>query len=368
MKRLKAAESGFNVAPTWLSQSQVKQAEYAFQAMENAGFFEDIKESSSISACPRFDSDKSSEEFGKAIAWLVENYKPAHRKPTVSVFWDHFIEKQRKSRISDVTMRDYKRSVGAFVETHRDTRITSLKREEISNYINSFTNSCTRYSVHGYMNAFFNFCCGKHNSTMPEEDWLDRNPINWKKERYDVGEIASYTYSEVETLIKAAKKHGSLGYTIMRLYSMMRHDELDRFVRYGGEYLNKNPFINWETGTIHLNNKVYKKRNRSEHRGRFIKMHPTFRKWLEYLRDENISIKRNPIADKNTRMSVPEKFGKSNIWRHTSLTFYTKHTGNIAEVAYEAGTSEGVMRQSYLNMNIDTVDAQMFFKLNPKNI
>jgi len=353
MKRKKAAESNFDVVPTWMTQDQARQAEYAYQALENAGFL-------------RCDTEDASEEFAKAVTWLVKNYKPIDKKPTVRVFWEYFMEKQENARLSPVTIRDYNKCVGAFVETHGNTRIDSLKREDIRDFINGYSNSCTRYAVHGYLNAYFNFCCGRNNSYMPEQDWLDRNPINWKKERYEVGEIASYTYDEVVTLIKAAKKHGSLGYTLMRLYSMMRNSELERFVQYGGEFLHENPFINWETGVIHLDNRVYRKRGRAESRGRFVKIHPTFMKWLKYLRDEKISIKRDAKADQATRKSVPEKYGKTNIWRHTSITMYIKDTGNISEVSYACGSSDNVLRQSYLNMNILTEDAEKFFRLTPE--
>lgn len=57
LKRMKAAESGFDVVPTWMSVEQTRQAEYAYLALEKAGLLE----------CK---TEDSAQEFGKAIAWL----------------------------------------------------------------------------------------------------------------------------------------------------------------------------------------------------------------------------------------------------------------------------------------------------------
>jgi hypothetical protein len=349
-KRAEAAKFNVDLASTWMSQEQVRVAEFAFQAMENKGYF-------------KIEDSDSSEKFQKAMNWMLEHYNPVTQKPNIEIYYQYFMKKQESRHIAASTIKDYKRMLGKFVAQHKGKIITEVSRAEIKDYIDEMPTNSARFKGHGYLQAFYSYCCGKNNTEMPEETWLDRNPINWEKEQYEVNQIESYNFEECQKVIAKAKEIGAEGYALMRLYSMMRYEEYMRFVKIGGEFISDNhPLINFENNTITLDNRIYKKRNRSESRGRYIQILPKFREVLEYLRDNKVSIAK-PVNEKEIHAVIPEKAHCRNIWRHTAITMRLKHTSDILSVATEAGNSDRMIRDCYLNQKINKLDSDKFYNV-----
>jgi hypothetical protein len=218
-----------------------------------------------------------------------------------------------------------------------------------------------------YLKSFLNFCVGKNNPEATENPWLETLPLYWEPPKTEVAEIASYTYSDVVELLKRANQNGTLGFHVMRLFSMMRTEEYERFIEIGGKTVKTNRYIDLENGRITINNLIYKKRGQSEHRGRYYTELPTaFKEWLEYFNenDTDLSITMKTTA-KMRRKSPNPKDRISNILRHSAITFHSIHFSDPLRTSYIAGNSVSIISDHYLNMNIPKADAEAFYELTP---
>ena len=127
----------------------------------------------------------------------------------------------------------------------------------------------------------------RSNPEATERRWLESIPLCWEAPKTETHEIVSYNFQEVVQLLKMANANGALGFYVMRLFSMMRTHEYERFVNLGGgDTVQTNRFIDLPNNRITINNFVYRKRGNSENRGRYYNdIHPTFRLWLEYFKE-----------------------------------------------------------------------------------
>ncbi len=350
IRKMAAESAGLSNQVTWLSAEQIKQAEIVFQKLANKGWL-DLNDS------------RTASQLVEAVDWFLDNYREVENKPFIIDCYEFFIRKQEESGLSPQTLRDYKRFVRRFAEKYKDRRVDEINGQENRSWINSYKSNAARFNCYGYLYAFWNFCCGKDNA-YAEEPWLVRNPINFKKPHRTTNDIESYTFSEIKKLIKRANEIGLLGYVIFRLFSMIRYDEHLRFVKLAGTEIKDNRFINFENKTIHLNSRVYLKRNQTEHRGRHLKIHPVFRAWLDYFIKNGIGIGYVRTLDENVRRVIIKS--GTNHYRHTAITMHYKRFQRIDETATQAGTSDGIIRKDYLNVNIQRADAIDFYRLTPE--
>jgi len=334
------------IQSTSLSASKVRLAEYAYSLLE------------------RHSNDE--ELLLKAVE-LFSQRQHQLQSPLVSDCVDKFMLKQRKRNLSAATLKDYHFILKEIKETYEGKRIREVTPMMWTRFIEAKPHPVTQRARFIYLKSFLNFCVGKNNPEATENPWLETLPLYWEPPKTEVAEIASYTYSDVVELLKRANQNGTLGFHVMRLFSMMRTEEYERFIEIGGKTVKTNRYIDLENGRITINNLIYKKRGQSEHRGRYYTELPTaFKEWLEYFNenDTDLSITMKTTA-KMRRKSPNPKDRISNILRHSAITFHSIHFSDPLRTSYIAGNSVSIISDHYLNMNIPKADAEAFYELTP---
>jgi hypothetical protein len=335
-----------SIQATSLSASKVRTAEYAFSLLE--------KHSVEDQALVR-----AAELFAKQL--------PVLGSPLLSDCSSKFLLKQKKRNLSSATYNDYTYLLKELCHDFDGKRIGEITPTMWTAFIEKRKHPVTQRARFIYLKSFLNFCAGKNNPEATEQKWIDRVPLYWEMPKTEVQEIVSYSFDEVVDLLKRAKTNGTLGFFVMRLFSMMRTHEYRRFIELGGQTVGKNRFIDVESGRITINNFVYRKRGQSENRGRYYNELPSaFKDWLEYFKAEGTSLWVKPkVVTKMLKKSKNPKDRSHNILRHTAITFHALRFSDPLRTSYIAGNSVGIVTNHYLNMNIPKTDAESFYDLTP---
>ena len=335
-----------SIQATSLSASKVRSAEYAFSLLE--------KHSVEDQALVR-----AAELFAKQL--------PVLGSPLLSDCSSKFLLKQKKRNLSSATYNDYTYLLKELCHDFDGKRIGEITPTMWTAFIEKRKHPVTQRARFIYLKSFLNFCAGKNNPEATEQKWIDRVPLYWEMPKTEVQEIVSYSFDEVVDLLKRAKTNGTLGFFVMRLFSMMRTHEYRRFIELGGQTVGTNRFIDLENGRITINNFVYRKRGQSENRGRYYNELPSaFRQWLEYFKAEDINLSIKPkVVTKMLKKSKNPKDRSHNILRHTAITFHALKFSDPLRTSYIAGNSVGIITNHYLNMNVPKADAKSFYDLTP---
>jgi len=259
-----------SIQATSLSAAKVRTAEYAYSLLEKHS----VEDQALIRA-----------------AELFAKQQPVLGSPLLSDCSSKFLLKQRKRNLSSATHNDYTYLLKELCEDFEGKRIGEITPTMWTAFIEKRKHPVTQRARFIYLKSFLNFCAGKNNPEATEQKWIDRVPLYWEMPKTEVQEIVSYSFDEVVDLLKRAKTNGSLGFFVMRLFSMMRTHEYRRFMELGGQTVRTNRFIDLENGRITINNFVYRKRGQSENRGRYYNELPSaFKEWLEYFKAEDINL------------------------------------------------------------------------------
>ena len=335
-----------SIQATSLSAAKVRTAEYAYSLLEKHS----VEDQALIRA-----------------AELFAKQQPVLGSPLLSDCSSKFLLKQKKRNLSSATYNDYTYLLKELCEDFDGKRIGEITPTMWTAFIEKRKHPVTQRARFIYLKSFLNFCAGKNNPEATEQKWIDRVPLYWEMPKTEVQEIVSYYFDEVVDLLKRAKTNGSLGFFVMRLFSMMRTHEYRRFIELGGQTVGTNRFIDLENGRITINNFVYRKRGQSENRGRYYNELPSaFKEWLEYFKAEDINLSIKPkTVTKMLKKSKNPKDRSHNILRHSAITFHTLKFSDPLRTSYIAGNSVGIITNHYLNMNVPKSDAESFYDLTP---
>lgn len=358
--RAAVAAVNLNMAPTWMNQEQVKNAEMAYRTLINGNLVNQ--------------SDPTSyQAIIKAAEKIVQAMDQREEPIAIRSAYELFKKKQATRGLAASTLRDYDRFLDPFIEKVKPTTdVRTISGQACKDYITSHQDAA-RFKCHGYMVAFFKFCAGKNNPYILPGDpaWIKASPVNFEKQGYTPKNIHSYTLAEIKTLLVAAKKSGALGYILFRLYSMVRYEELLRFQKDGIRF-DKHPAIDLKNLKIHLSGSVFRKRSKKAARGRHIPIDPCFRVWINYCIRHKLRFNYDRVPDQEARRAVKNKWGTKfkNMLRHTAITMRVKRNDEdetAMVIAAAAGTSTAVIETNYLNLSISPKDAKRFYKLSPRS-
>ena len=331
-----------SVQPTTLSQEKVRMAEYAYGILGEAQPKEIVD-----------------------AAQLLCQHKKKQQAPTVIDAANLFYEKQSKRQLSEFTMRDYERLVKHLTQEFPTQRLSELTSHDLSRFIEQPTYLAGKRSRYIYVKAFVQFCAGKHNHYCNGTPWLTPTLLQWQQPKSEAKEVGVYSYDEIVALLQVAQKKQVLPYFIFRLFSLMRTEEMKRFIGIHPT-VNGHPLISLEAKRISITNVIFKKRSDTNHRGRFYNnVHPTFMAWLEYFKEHNLSLNCGEDNYHSLRGSVATKTDMRNLLRHTAITYHCLAFKNPLQSAYIAGNSVGIIQNHYLNMNVPEADALKLYDLTP---
>jgi len=329
-----------SVQATTLTQERVKMAEYAYGIL----------------------GETHPKELVDA-AQLHCQQKLKRQAPTVIAALQLFYAKQEKRQLSEFTMRDYQRLVKHLSAEFPTQHLGELTAADLNRFIEQPTYLAGKRSRYIYVKAFIQFCAGKHNHHCNGQPWLSPHLLQWQPPKVEAKEITVYTYAEIVELLKIAQRTHVLPYFIFRLFSLMRTEEMKRFIAIHPT-VNSHPLISLEAKRISITNQIFKKRSDTNHRGRFYNhIHPTFMAWLEYFQLHQLSL--NCGEDRYHALRQAVSTDKRNTLRHTAITYHCLAFKNPMQTAYIAGNSVGIIQNHYLNMNVPESDALKLYELTP---
>ena len=301
-----------------------------------------------------------------AVQSHIELQKEIQYVPKVFEAADLFYAKQVKRQLSPHTLSDYVRLVKLLKLMWGDRYVSTLTSTEIKNFIEESPVVGTQRARYIYIKTFINFCSGKMNPYSEGRSWVKQGLLQWEAPKHELNEVSVYSYDEIISLLKAAKEYNEVPYFIFRLFSMTRYFEMERFCEIHDK-VTDHPLINLEAKRITFSQEVYKKRSRNEHRGRFYNnLHPTFLLWLNYFKENNLSISCNTKIARKIRRRVKGKEKDTNLLRHTAITYHCLAFKNPLQTAFIAGNSAEIISNHYLNMNISEGEALKFYELTPQ--
>lgn len=341
--RRTAQSLNVTVQATTLSQEKVKMAEYAYGILGEA----------------------QPKEIVDAAQLLCQR-KIREKAPTVREAAKLFIEKQLKRQLSAFTMRDYRRLVKHLTAEFPTQRLGDLTSADLHRFIEQPTHIVGKRSRYIYVKAFVQFCAGKHNPHCNGTPWMSPLILQWQLPKTEAKEVSVYSYEQIVELLKAAKGKKVLPYFVFRLFSLMRTEEMKRFVAIHSK-VDGHPLISAEAKRLSITNVIFKKRSDTNHRGRFYNnLHPTFLAWLDYFRSRGSSIECSDEIAQQVKESIGIRRDVRNLLRHTAITYHCLAFRNPLQTAFIAGNSVGIIQNHYLNMNVPEADALKLYELTPE--
>lgn len=337
-----AQNLNLTVQATTLTQERVKMAEYAFGIL----------------------GQTPAQEIVQAVQFF-NDHKAKQQTPTISEAADLFYDRQSKRELSEFTLRDYRRLVTNLKLTFGTKRVAELTASDVTQFIEAVPYPAGKRARFIYLRAFLQFCSGKGNHHANGSSWLIGNPLQWQAPRTEMKEISVLKFDEIVRLLRSASDHRVLPYFIFRLFSMVRTEEMIRFVAIHPT-VNGHPLINLEAQRISITNQIFKKRSHNQHRGRFYnQLHPTFLKWLEYFAKQECSLDCSPEMAFEVKQMAGRPVAERNVLRHTAITYHCLLTRDPVKTAYVAGNSFGIIQNHYLNMNVPNEDVAKLYDLTP---
>ncbi len=305
----------------------------------------------------------TAESLVKAINWFIESYPDqVDTIPSVKDAVMKFLA--TRSGMSVRTLKSHKGYLDDFSKKNGETLVAAIQPQHIADFLKETSGEVARLHRWDTLHAFFEFCRGKKNI---EGAWIGRNPVKQVPEpTYHPQKPKVYSASEIKSLIAASIELGYAPSIVIRLFTMIRAEEMAAMVRNRGSIWK---YANLETGWIELSSKEVKTRADKKRGGRRIKIIPVLRQWLALFKKEQWDIEEDRTKDEKVRQkAAPEKMGRgsgfTNLIRHSAISYRVTKEGSFSTVADEAGTSEVIIRESYYD-RVTAKAAKEVFALAP---
>lgn len=337
---------------TSLSTARLRAAELAFTALEANGLVS---------------GDTEVNRIVDAVTLFISEAKKLDAGVSMTDAYAKFLERCTAKGISPKTMKDYRRFVAPFIEQHSTKNVGQITGLQCKDWVYSFPEGGpARFNCWGYLEAFFGFCGGKNNPHCDREPWIKLSPVrSFEKPPYTVGDIQSFNYDETVKVLKRAQEKRCLPYFIFRFFSMMRREEMARFLSHG-DLVQNNDLINTRDGSIRIPPDVAAQKGKAKNKGRVLNpVHPTFNAWLRYFSQNKLSLAVDQNDADQVTNCIRSKADAKNIVRHTACTMRLKSTGDIVTTAREAGNTPKMITDHYLALHVTKDEAHKFYELTP---
>lgn len=356
-KRTVQADAGLTTQVTQLTKAQIEFAELAFTRLRDAGYYvpEEIESASSIL---------------KAVQWFADNYNPDQAiPPTVSEAVSRFLATRVNK--SPRTYKSHKTYLEEFATNYGSQSIAAITPAMVDEHIRACpSGNVAKLHRWDSLHALFEFARGKKNVS---GTWIGVNPVKAVSEpEYSPSRPKIYTIKECEQLIKGAVLNCYAPNIVVRLFAMVRADEMKAMVRKGKSIWT---YVNLKTGWMHLPANVVKTKADKERGGRNIRINPTLDAWLREFRRRGWDISDSRTLDERVRkFASPRKMAEqdipledryANLVRHTAISAAATRA-SLTDCAMEAGTSEAIIRRHYLE-RLTQKEGDRFFSLTPSH-
>jgi len=255
-KQLLEAEHGLGTQITTLTKAQIKAAELAFSALERNDYFD-----------PK--QPASAENLVKAVEWFVETFDSnAQDIPPIAAAIEKFIA--TRVDYSPRTIASHRTYLNEFAQDHGKLLVAAITPQIIDTYLKAVkAGPVAKLHRWSSLHALFEFCHGKKNT---EGAWIGINPVKRVPQPvYHPNKPKVYSLAEVRKLIEGAIIFDYSPNVLVRLFSMIRSDEMAAMVANQGSIW---PYIDLPNGLIRLSKNEVKTKSDKKRGGREISILP----------------------------------------------------------------------------------------------
>ncbi len=353
-------DTGLRQVTTRLSQDHIPFVEDALRILEKHDYL-------------NFAEPANAAQLVRAVEWFVENYRDrAEGMPTVEDFVALFLK--AKLAKAEGTHRDYEKNLAAFLKAgYGKYRLDDVTTKMVSEFLaKSAVGPTTKSKYFGALRALFYFAMEK--SEFVDPPWLEHNPVLdlHQKPKPSVPRRHRYTLAEVKDLIQVALYLRCAPIIILRLHTMLRAEEAERFIdgptpppRKRGRPPASAAYNPWAHIDLEQRQLSYHEAD-SEKDSRDITLYPVLIDWLKFFREHRIPLRLSKREVTARQLAVPAKFGAqfTNLIRHTAISFRATFCGSLLEAAVEADNSETVIKRHYFR-KVSPEHAAAFHELTP---
>lgn len=329
------SEAGMHSAFTFLSDAQLREAEAAFNRLQDQAqsltFYLDY-------ALANYREPQTQKPLGEAIALYTASK-------------DHEFE---QDQLSFPQLERIKRDLRRLLKVYPKLTVAELSAERLSEFCNLGKPSKKTYNNRrGILSTFL-----KHAF---QAGWVVANPIEkvpHHRIRRKRGSATTLTVAQCEKLMHDVEQMEGgrfVPFFALCLFAGIRPSTTN------GEIVRLKPeMVNLETGVIHVTAEVSKVRE-----PRRVTIQPNLAAWLKAYPLEKFPIVPPRFTLIRTKIAKAHKL-THDVMRHTFISMFVGKFRSIGEAAIQAGNSEGIIRKHYLDLK-SPAEAEAFFGIMPKN-
>jgi hypothetical protein len=260
--------------------------------------------------------------------------------------------------VRDRSLRQFKSTFGQFERFAQNCYVHEVNHDTVELFLQSLRSKdgvkkAARKTWNNYradLHLLFEWCREK------PQQYVSGNPVtDIKRFEIDRGEVDALSANRAEELMRYVEnfKDGKLvRFFALALFAGIRPEKAGEL----GKLAEKPSAIDFENKVIKLSASMAKTR-----RPRPITIQPNLLQWLSRY-DGDIF----PVNYERETRAVRLKFGLTrDILRHTFVTMHVMAFDSFAQTAIQAGNSETIIRDDYLNVTTK-VDAERFWRILPK--
>lgn len=333
---IKAAQESAGLRPTatLLTEVQLREAELAFRKLEGCSW--------SLLAC----LDHS----------LANRRSPEHEKPladAISAYLAVKAQEHERALLSARQLRSITDELGVLKRYHPEGLVSKFGSAELTTYLERGKPSPKTYNNRrGLLSTFFKFAL--------RQDWVSANPVEkTPHHRINHRRGSATTISAEQSAELMAFLEGHEGGALVPHFALCLFAGIRPCIRYGEISKLQPESIRLDTGTIHIEPEVSKVRMK-----RLVTIQPNLAGWLRAYPLDRFAI--IPSNTTNARAKVCAKFGLTHdVLRHTFTSMFVAKFRSMGEAALQAGNSESIIRNHYLDLK-SSAEAEQFFGILPK--
>jgi integrase len=257
-----------------------------------------------------------------------------------------WLEYKRSRNARPSTLSGYKSYLRKFTDGCGVTTVEAVTREVVEKWFAGRTENpgMMRGSI-GKLSSFFQWCI--------KQDFIQSSPLaRVERPLHDHQPVFVLSVEQCATLLQWTRQERprALAYLVLALFHGVRPAELAR--------------VSWadiDGATLRIDGHASKTRRR-----RIIDLHPTALEWLRVAQDCPLPCVQGD-RQAFTLAAAPALGFPSwpvDCLRHTAVSMWVAHLGEVARVAHAMGHSESILRQHYLAL-VRKSEADRFFALLP---
>lgn len=325
-----------------------------------------LTEAQAEEAVAAFDSLGGTYSLKQAVDFFLKNHRPPEYVTTITRAMEHFLEDKERDGLRDRTLRGMRGVLKAFADANGDPELHTVTTQMVEAYLRGLRSvdgmaAAKRKSWNTHRNDLSQFFAWSMKADLPtNRPWCFTNPVEGVRvfSARQVSEQrpskATTAPEDVQQMFSALMRYqgGKLvKYFALSYFAGLRPEgELEKLAEREKE------LVNLKTGKIFIPAAISKTKA-----DRQITICPNLAAWLKAYAGFPII----PVNFKMMHWRVRTHYKlKRDETRHSFISYHVAIHRSIGDAALQAGNSESMVRQHYLNLHTKE-EGQAFFSIIP---